>query len=202
MPSAAATTQSVNSSREPVRATCHNSQGNRRRPPTSISAMKSATCARVIPSVTSRDSLGADSPADMLARGGSSTSTSTITRSSTTSQPTAMRPLGVSSTPRLSSAFSSTTVLATESARPNTIPAIRLQPQNVARPQPMAVAVAICTTAPGRAIFFTDIRSSSEKCRPTPNISSITPISASWPASAVSAMKPGVWGPSRMPASK
>ena len=42
------------------------------------------------------------------------------TRSSTTSQPTAMRPSTESSAPRCSSARSSTTVLATDSARPNT----------------------------------------------------------------------------------
>ncbi len=42
---------------------------------------------------------------------------------------------------------------------------------------PSAVAIAICTTAPGMAIRFTASRSRSEKCRPTPNISSITPIS-------------------------
>ena len=62
------------------------------------------------------------------ASGGSSTRTSTIARSSTTSQPTAMRPLTESSRPRFSSARISTTVLATESASPNTTPAPRLQP--------------------------------------------------------------------------
>ena len=54
------------------------------------------------------------------ASGGSSTSTSTIARSSTTSQPTAMRPLADSSTPWRSSALSSTTVLATDNASPST----------------------------------------------------------------------------------
>ena len=44
---------------------------------------------------------------------------------------------------------------------------------------PSSVATAICTSAPGSAILRTASRSSSEKCRPTPNISSITPISAS-----------------------
>jgi hypothetical protein len=116
------------------------------------------------------------------ASGGISTSTSTVTRSSTTSQPTAMRPLTDSSWPRDSSARSSTTVLATESARPNTMPDEIFQPHSVASPAPSAVATAICTTAPGRAMRRTDRRSCSEKCNPTPNISSMTPISASWPA--------------------
>jgi hypothetical protein len=45
-------------------------------------------------------------------------------------------------------------------------------------PQPMAVATAICTIAPGTAMADTDNRSFSEKCSPTPNISKIKPISA------------------------
>ena len=65
---------------------------------------------------------------------------------------------------------------------------------------PSSVATAICTTAPGTAMRLTAIRSSSEKCRPTPNISSITPISASWLASPMSATKPGVVGLITMPA--
>ena len=52
------------------------------------------------------------------------------------------------------------------------------------------------------AMRRTAIRSSIEKCSPTPNISSITPISASWPASPMSATKPGVAGPTMMPASR
>ena len=44
---------------------------------------------------------------------------------------------------------------------------------------PSAVATAICTIAPGSAMRRTDRRSWNEKCRPTPNISSMTPISAS-----------------------
>jgi hypothetical protein len=51
----------------------------------------------------------------------------------------------------------------------------------------MAVAARICTTAPGMAILRTAIRSLTEKCNPTPNISRITPISASCGASSVSA---------------
>ena len=71
-------------------------------------------------------------PPRTLASGGSSTSTSTITRSSTISQPTAMWPLNVSSAPRASSARRSTTVLATDRARPNTRPAPKLQPHSIA----------------------------------------------------------------------
>ncbi len=113
-----------------------------------------------------------------------------------------MRPFTESSSPRLSSAFSSTTVLATDSDRPNTSAAPKLHPHQRATPMPSAVATAICTTAPGTASLRTASRSSTEKCRPTPNISSITPISASWLAMPTSATKPGVAGPITMPASR
>ena len=59
------------------------------------------------------------------------------------------------------------------------MPAPTDQPSHHAMPMPRPVAAAIWTTAPGMAIFRTDSRSSSEKCRPTPNISRMTPISAS-----------------------
>ncbi|MNV83248.1 hypothetical protein D3C71_1770360 [compost metagenome] len=73
--------------------------------------------------------------------------------------------------------MSSTTVLAQDRDRPKTSPVPRLQSQIHATSMPSAVASAICTTAPGMAMRFTASRSPSEKCRPTPNISSITPIS-------------------------
>ncbi|KAG0908687.1 hypothetical protein G6F32_016924 [Rhizopus arrhizus] len=76
------------------------------------------------------------------------------------------------------------------------------QPINQATPQPSRVATAIWPMAPGMAIALTAIRSFSEKCRPTPNISSITPSSANWLASAWSATKPGVNGPTQMPATR
>jgi len=113
-----------------------------------------------------------------------------------------MRPFIEASTPRLSSARSSTTVLATDSESPNTSPAPTLQPQPVATAIPSAVATAICTSAPGSAMRRTAISSSSEKCRPTPNISSITPISDSCEAIDRSATKPGVAGPISTPASR
>ena len=59
-------------------------------------------------------------PPSQPANGGSITSTRTMAKSSTTSQPTAIRPFMVSRAPRASSARSSTTVLATDSARPKT----------------------------------------------------------------------------------
>jgi hypothetical protein len=141
-------------------------------------------------------------PPSTAASAGSNTSTSTTTRSSTTSQPIAIRPLTECNTPRASSARSSTTVLATDSEMPKTIPAPMLQPHASAVTAPSAVATPICTTAPGMAMRRTASRSSSEKCSPTPNIISITPISASWPVSSTSATNPGVAGPITMPATR
>ena len=120
------------------------------------------------------------------------TSASTQARSSTISQPTAIRPRTVSSSRRSSIARSSTTVEAVAREKPNTSPCRVGQPMTEATPQPSRVATVICAIAPGTAMLFTSSRSSMEKCRPTPNISSITPISASWLAISWSATKPGV----------
>ena len=69
-----------------------------------------------------------------IAAVGSSTRARIITRSSTTSQPTAMRPRSVSSMWRSWKARSMTTVLATDRARPNTMPAIHDQPSACVKP--------------------------------------------------------------------
>ncbi len=72
----------------------------------------------------------------------------------------------------------------------------------MASSRPSPVANAICAIAPGIAIAFTSSRSPSEKCRPTPNISKITPSSDSSGAIAWSATMPGVNGPITTPASR
>ncbi|TWG87000.1 hypothetical protein L602_001900000030 [Cupriavidus gilardii J11] len=113
-----------------------------------------------------------------------------------------MRPFMLSSTPRASSALSSTTVLAHDSDRPNTSPLPHDHPHHQATAMPSTVASVICTTAPGTAMRLTASRSLSEKCRPTPNISSITPISDNCEANCTSATKPGVPGPMMMPAAR
>jgi hypothetical protein len=125
-----------------------------------------------------------------------------MARSSTISQPTAMRPRSVSISRRSCKARNSTTVLATDSAKPKTNPAPTDQPNIQARPVPRVVAKAICTTAPGSAMARTESRSLSEKCRPTPNIKRMTPISASSSAKCWSATKPGVCGPTKTPATR
>ncbi len=197
-PSAIASTHSVNNSREPVPATRSRIHGITRRPTTSITAMKAPTFSSV--QRQRRPAMRADGRASPLAlpspsapaTAGSSTSASTIARSSTISQPIAILPRRVSSRRRSSSARSTTTVLATDSARPNTRPLRRRPAQQPGqRRSRAAVTKAICASAPGMAMAFTAIRSRSEKCRPTPNISRITPISASCGASVWSATKPG-----------
>ena len=130
------------------------------------------------------------------ASAGSSTSTRTTTRSSTTSQPTAMRPFTEPSTPAvLERAQQHDRAGDREREAEHERRAQAPAPEHRGAPTPSAVATTICTIAPGMAMRRTASRSSSEKCSPTPNIISITPISASWPASATSATKPGVAGP-------
>ena len=63
MPTAAAITHSVNSSREPVRATCHNIHGNARRPTISMNATNSATLPSVTPNVVNRSPLSTSASA-------------------------------------------------------------------------------------------------------------------------------------------
>ena len=85
---------------------------------------------------------GATVPPSTPASGGSSTRTRTVARSSTTSQPTAMRPFIVSRTPWDSSALSSTTVLAQDRDSPKIRPAPGSQPHHQAMPMPSRVATA------------------------------------------------------------
>ena len=206
MPSAIARTESVNSSREPVRATSWRSHGTTRVPTRKTSATNSATLPMVRANAVATlppanwAAMPRGSPPKAPASAGSSTSASTITRSSTISHPTAMRPLTVSSALRCSSARSNTTVLATDRANPITRPAPTPQPHRSASATPLAVATAICAIAPGSAMARTASRSLIEKCRPTPNIRRMTPISASWLARLASPTKPGVKGPSATPA--
>ena len=194
----------VKSSREPVRTTRASSQGMTRRPTSSISAMKAPTLSAVRPSSSPR--LWPDSsplsPPSGPASAGSTTRASTISRSSTISQPTAMRPRRLSTIWRSSRARSNTTVLATDSDNPNTRPLPSPQPRKWLTPMPIRVAAAICTMAPGMAMRLTASRSLMEKCRPTPNISRMTPISVSSLDSSGSATKPGVKGPAATPASR
>src|SRR5687767_9159917 len=129
MPNAIASTHSVNSSREPVRVTLANNHGTTRVPTTSASVTNTATLASVTTNVSQRFEVSAmprtatGSPPNRPASAGNITSISTITRSSTMSQPTAIFPSDDCNPLRSSSARSRTIVLATDSDSPNTNPA-------------------------------------------------------------------------------
>ncbi len=79
--------------------------------------------------------------------------------SSTTSQPIAMRPVGLCRASLSTSTRVSTTVLATESASPKTIPADQLQPRAVAAAAPSRVATVLWQIAPAIATVRTASRS-------------------------------------------
>ena len=131
-------------------------------------------------------------PPSGTASAGRSTRTSTVKRSSTISQPTAIRPWIVSSRSRSISARRSTTVLATESARPSTRPA-------PSAPAPAPWRARRRARSPPRSADRAGERDrrarragrASEKWMPTPNISRITPISASCGASPGRRRSPG-----------
>ena len=205
-PRAMASTDRVNSSREPVPAMRSRIHGITRRPNTSITATNRPSCTKVQPMLASTLPMLCCWPAasgpNTPAITGIITSASTQARSSTISQPTAILPRLLSSRRRSSIARSSTTVEAVASEKPKISPCSVGQPISAATPQPNKVATTIWPMAPGMAMAFTAIKSLSEKCRPTPNISSITPISASWLARCWSATKPGVNGPTTMPATR
>ncbi|SSS01392.1 Uncharacterised protein [Acinetobacter baumannii] len=156
--------------------------GTTRLPTMSMNAIKPITFNRVIPSVNQMlpSAPAGALPPSKTAVAGRSTKTSTITKSSTNSQPTAILPFTESKRPRSPKAFNKTTVLAHDRLKPKTRAEPKLQPHNIETPIPSKVATAICKIAPGKAIRRTCKRSFNEKCIPTPNIKNITPSSASW----------------------
>ena len=194
VPNAITITARVNNSRDPVPATRPSSRGSSTRPPNAIAARNPASSSAVRPSLSPRFS---DAPAIT----GSSTSASTTTRSCTTSQPSAMRPASPDRRPLSSSARVETAVEEMASARPKTGAAAGPSPSARApAAAPISVPAAICASAPGSATRQTASRSRARKCSPTAKSRSATPISASAAVMAGSATKPGVWGPTAMPA--
>ena len=150
MPRAMARTASVNSSRDPARATWRKSGGSTRGPTSSMIATKAATFPRVRTTLVSRPpkvgravAASVAPVASTPASAGIRTRASTIAMSSTMSQPTAILPFALWTALRSSSARSSTTVLATERHRPNTRPAPKLQPHDSATNTPTAAASTI-----------------------------------------------------------
>ncbi len=164
-PRAMARTPSLNNSREPVAAIRSRIQGMARRPTINMAATKATSFPVVIASVISKSLVddASSCPPRTPLRAGISTSARTIAMSSTINQPTAICPFRVSTSRRSCNAVSRTTVLATESARPNTKPSPAVHPAAVASPIPSNVAMTICTNAPGMAIDFTESKSLKEK---------------------------------------
>ena len=157
-----------------------------RRPTTSITVTKTADLdqrhQQLEDDAAERDAVVRGRPAP---RSAAAPAPGPSTRSSTTSQPTAMRPRSVSSMCRSCKARTMTTVLATDRARPNTKPGLPRPAQHAAEARAdQRWRRRSGTIAPGTAMRATAIRSLSEKCSPTPNISRMTPISASSPARA------------------
>ena len=182
MPSAAAITHSVKSSREPVRATCHSSHGKRRRPTTSISATNTPTSPTRHARSMRRHLAAVHGTGRRDHRRRAAAAARAPAPSPGPRPPASRRRCGRSPTRArrvLPARAAARPCSRPTSARPNTMPRRELQPQRVASPAPSAVATAICTIAPGSAMRRTASRSSNEKCSPTPNISSMTPISAS-----------------------
>ncbi len=93
-------------------------------------------------------------------------------------------------------------MLATEIAIPRMIPEVQLQPNRRSSSASIAVDTVLWMSAPGTATRQTAISSRRWKRSPIPNSSRITPISANCSATARSATKPGVKGPTAMPASR
>ena len=185
MPTAAARTHRVNSSREPVRATCQSSQGTSRRPTTSIRAMNSGDLGQreaegdcqQVPRPAPSGALPPSHAGERRQQHQHQDHGEVLDHQPAHGDPAVDRveQAAGSRAPR-----SSTTVLATESARPKTRPAPRLQPQKAAMPSAQRRGDGDLHERARQRDRRTASRSSSEKCRPTPNISSMTPISASW----------------------
>jgi hypothetical protein len=123
-----------------------------------------------------------------------------VRMSSTTTQPTARWPARVCSRCSSESIRTRTTVLDTDTAQPKTTAAGQSWPASRATVAPNPTATAAAPRAPGTATRRTSNSSRTWKWRPTPKSRRITPTSASWPAIARSAAKPGVKGPTATPA--
>ena len=175
-----ANTPNRNKSLLPVRTTFFNDHGMNLLPPTIITTTNKIIQKHVLATnkATSVKVMLSPWPDNKPDSAGINTNTNTMAMSSTISQPMAIRPRLESLMCQRSKAAINTTVLAHESAKPNTRPAPQLQPIMEAKPMPKTVAKPICTMAPGSATLRTAIKSLMEKCRPTPNISKITPNSA------------------------
>ena len=142
-------------------------------------------------------------PPSRPASAGMRTSARTIARSSTMSQPTAMRPRSLSSRCRSCSALSSTTVEATESARPKMSPPPSDQPseQRETEAEPGRADDLHERAGDGDGADRQQVLAARNAVRRRTSGGS-TPISVSSCARLWSATKPGVCGPTTTPATR
>ena len=152
--------------------------------------------------ITVRSSGSSPASRPPVAIAGNTTSSTIVKMSSTRDQPTAMRPGVALRIPRSDMPRTMSTVDAVARHMPSTAAPPIGQPNNANMPAPSATTAPLAAIAPGTATFRTAIKSRSEKPRPTPNISSITPTSARSSARSALPTKPGVWGPMSTPANK
>ncbi len=135
IPSATTSTVSVKSSRDPVSATLARSHGMTRPPIGSATAMRRPIFSTASPRAIHRPP---PPPPESMNMTGNITRTSTVNRSSTTSHPTAMCPVGVWSSLLSDNTRTRTTVLATDRASPNTTPAAHPHPMTHGQAGPEA----------------------------------------------------------------
>ena len=173
-------TVSVNSSRERSRATCTRTHGIARDPPSITIATRAESFSSASPKDAQSPGLVAPSAADAsVPSTGISTRMMTVKTSSTSSHPTATWPWGVFSASASINTRMRTTVLATAIAMPITAPDLTGRPRAANTAMPRRVATRLWPMAPGMATDLTASRSFRWKCRPTPNMSRMTPTSAS-----------------------
>ena len=177
MPSAVASTARVNSSREPVRATCASTQGTTRWPTTRTRTRNRATLPRVRARV-SQQAAAADLPGE-AARVAAQHAGQRRQQDQRQDhgqvlddQPADGDPAGagIERAALLQRAQQDDRAGDREREAEDEAGAEATSPRGGRSPCPSAVATAIWPRAPGMAILRTAIRSSIEKCRPTPNI--------------------------------
>ena len=134
---------------------------------------------------------------------GSSTSTRTVNRSSTTSQPTAMWPVGVCRSSLSARTRIRTTVLATEMARPKTMPADQPQPKatptrapSSGRDQALAHGAGHGDPPHGEQLLEVEVQADAEHQQDDADLGELVGQVLGWRRS------PGVCGPTTKPASR
>ncbi len=193
VPIAMTATLITNSSRERRPATIPSRRGRKREPATTTSATKPMATAPA----STRPRIDSSS---RLPRAERATTSTTVSRSCTIDTPRAVRPCVVVCSVPSPATLKRTTVDATAIAPPMNSASSSSQPISSPVAVPMAMVMATCTGVPARIRAPTERSSPMLNWRPMLNMRSATPMSASASTSSRSATKPGVKGPTTMPA--